>query len=65
MSDTNSKEINNKNNTIPEATDEEIKAFEADLELAEYMARVKNGELTEDEKANRNTLLNFLGYPIK
>ena len=65
MSDTNSKEINNKNNTIPEATDEELKAFDADLKQAEYMARVKNGELTEDEKANRSTMLNFLGYPIK
>lgn len=41
----------------------EMEAFNADVAQAKYMARVENGELTEEELENRNAMLSFLGYP--
>lgn len=40
----------------------EMDAFKADVEMAKYRARVKNGELTEEEKADRKAIRDFLGY---
>lgn len=43
----------------------EVEAFNADLKLAEYRARIENGELTPEEKANRNRILGLLGFPAE
>lgn len=40
---------------------DDIAAFNADLHLAEYMERVERGELTEEEKACREAIRNFIG----
>lgn len=64
MADTKSTEIINNENTA-EQDAAEMEAFKADVEMAKYMARVENGELTEEEQANRNAMLSFLGFPTK
>lgn len=51
-----SKEI--KNNT----TNAEIAAFNADVDLETYRHRVETGALTDEEKADRQEVLEFLGF---
>lgn len=51
-----SKEI--KNNT----TNAEIAAFNADVDLEAYRHRVETGALTDEEKADRQEVLEFLGF---
>jgi hypothetical protein len=51
--------------TINEQDAAEMEAFKADVAMAKYMARVENGELTEEEQENRNAMMNFLGFPTK
>ena len=53
MADT-SKEI--KKTTAEIEREEELKAFNADLKLAEFQARIDKGELTQDEKDTFNAL---------
>lgn len=36
--------------------EDEVKAFEADLKLAEFNARIENGEISPDEKATLEML---------
>lgn len=40
----------------------EVAAFKADVELEKYRHRVETGALTEEEKADREEVLKFLGY---
>jgi len=61
MSDT-SKEIK-KTAEVNQSEKEEFDAFEADIKMANYMARIENGELTPEEKESRNAMLRFLGLP--
>lgn len=62
MADTNDKSMEI---TINEQDAAEMEAFKADVAMAKYMARVENGELTEEEQENRNAMMNFLGFPTK
>lgn len=54
MADTNSKEI--KTTTTATEAEEELKAFNADVKLSQYAARIANGELSPAEKATLNAL---------
>lgn len=54
------------NNTSKEIKNTaEIDAFQQDVQLQNYAARVENGELTPDELESRNAALDFLGVPHK
>jgi len=59
MADT-SKEI--KNNEANVEVSESVNAFQADLELEQYRHRVETGALTEEEKEDRQQVLDFLGF---
>lgn len=59
MADATNIKINVKKQSEDEMDD--IAAFNADLHLAEYMERVEKGELTEEEKACREAIRNFIG----
>ena len=51
------------NNTV--ANDDEMKAFNADIALAEYHNRVITGTLSDEEKEDRDFMLGFLGVSEK
>ena len=54
------------NNTSKEIKNTaEIDAFQQDVQLQNYAARVENGELTPEELESRNAALDFLGVPHK
>ena len=55
-----SKEI--KNNEANVEVSESVNAFQADLELEQYRHRVETGALTEEEKEDRQQVLDFLGF---
>jgi hypothetical protein len=56
MANTNGMEIKNDN------INAEVAAFKADVELENYRHAVETGALTEEEKADRKEVLDFLGY---
>lgn len=43
----------------------ELDAFNADIELNEYIHKVETGQLTAEEEAGRNELLDMLGFSNK
>ena len=59
MSDVTNNTIDKEINTTEE--NEEIAAFKADLHLADYMERVEKGLLTDEEKACRKAIRDFIG----
>jgi ABC-type Fe2+-enterobactin transport system substrate-binding protein len=49
-------------NTNTNEVSDEVKAFQADVALAQYQHRVESGALTEEEKEDRAQLLSALGF---
>lgn len=60
----NSKNLNNKVKSKAERDAKELEAFNIDVQLANYQARIENGELTAEERASRNRIRSILGAPL-